>query len=132
MSSPIPIENVYYLLTYAWNRWEEGQDVDISGIESNELVDLLAHVLIAGTRRVLRRGLDRSYLDHEEVRTSLRGKVDFGVSTKRMLLPRARAYCRFDELSTDVLHNRILRTTIHRLKQTRGVAPLLRDELEVL
>lgn len=132
MASIIPIQNVYYLLTYAWNRWEEGKAVDVASVPSNELVDLLAHVLIGGTRRVVRRGLDRGYLVHEEERSALRGKIDFAVTTKRMLLERARAYCHFDELSTDVLHNRILRTTIGRLARSRVVDAGLRHELDIL
>jgi 5-methylcytosine-specific restriction enzyme subunit McrC len=132
MSSPIPIQNVYYLLCYAWNRWEEGQSVEVASVESNELVDLLAHVLIAGTRSVLRRGLDRGYVEHAEDRSALRGKIDFAVTTKRALLRSARAHCRFDDLSHDVLHNRILRTTIGNLRRTSGVDPALRDGLEVL
>jgi 5-methylcytosine-specific restriction enzyme subunit McrC len=132
MSSTIPILNVYYLLCYTWNRWEEGRAVDVSAVETNELVDLLAHALIAGTRRVVRRGLDRGYVEHAEDRSALRGKIDFAVTTKRALLRSARAHCRFDDLSHDVLHNRILRTTIGNLRRAEGLDPRLRDELEVL
>ena len=40
--------------------------------------------------------------------------------------------CAVDELSHDVLHNRILRTTLHRLALTREVDPGLRHELRML
>jgi len=116
----IPIQNLYYLLCYAWDHWQEGQTVDVEGVDSPELVDLFAKVLIGGTNHVLRRGLDRGYLDVTEDTSTLRGRVDFGASAKRMLLPQAKAQCTFDELSHDVLPNRILKSTFRLLSGTRG------------
>jgi 5-methylcytosine-specific restriction enzyme subunit McrC len=42
----IPIQNIYYLLCYAWNKLEERDIVDVKGIETTELCDLFAKVLI--------------------------------------------------------------------------------------
>ena len=63
-------------------------------------------------RPLVRRGLDRSYVDRTEEIPLLRGRIDFGESAKRQSLWRARMVCTFDELSADVLHNRILRSTL--------------------
>ena len=62
MARHIPIQNLYYLLLYAWNRVPEGQTLDVTGIPSPELPNLLAKVLADGVRNLLRRGLDRSYV----------------------------------------------------------------------
>ena len=40
--------------------------------------------------------------------------------------------CVTDELSRDVLHNRILRTTLHRLASSAEVDPSLRHNLRTL
>jgi len=125
----IPINNIYYLLCYAWKRLEEGRIVDVSGVSESELVNLFARILIGGTRHLLRRGLDRNYISKHETLSCLRGRVDFEESNKRMLLQQASAACVFDELSHDILHNQILRSTIRRLI---GIAVLdneLRAEL---
>jgi len=111
----IPINNIYYLLCYAWKRLEEGRVVDVSGVSESELVNLFARVLIGGTRHLLRRGLDRNYISKHETLSCLRGRVDFEESNKRMLLHQASAACVFDELSHNILHNQILRSTIRRL-----------------
>jgi 5-methylcytosine-specific restriction enzyme subunit McrC len=38
----IPIENIYYLLGYAWNKLEEKERVNVSIDDKTELLDLFA------------------------------------------------------------------------------------------
>ncbi|MBN2439660.1 MAG: hypothetical protein JXL20_13790 [Deltaproteobacteria bacterium] len=57
-SGKIPIQNIYYLLCYAWNRLEERDIVDVTGIDSTNLADLFAKVLIGGVGHLFKRGFD--------------------------------------------------------------------------
>jgi len=118
----IPVQNIYYLLCYAWNRLEEGAVVDVESVNSMRLVDLFAKVLAGGIHHLIRRGFDRGYLPYSEDTPTLRGKIDFTSSLKRNLLAKGHARCDFDELDYNVLHNRILKTTVSRL--------VLADELD--
>lgn len=115
MADSIPIRNVYYLLTYAWDFLPEGEGRDVSAERCPNLVNLFAAIFASGVRQLVRRGLDRTYVDHTEEIPLLRGRIDFGESTKRQSQWRARMVCTFDELSHDALHNRILRATLDRL-----------------
>ena len=56
----IPIQNIYYLLCYAWNNLEEKDLIDIKSIQSTNLADLFAKVLISGITHLLKRGIDRN------------------------------------------------------------------------
>ena len=58
----IPVQNIYYLLCYAWNKLEERDIVDVQGIETTELQDLFAKVLLGGTSRLIKMGLYRGYV----------------------------------------------------------------------
>jgi len=78
----IPIQNIYYLLCYAWDKLDEGDIVEVKGIESTELCDLFAKVLISGTSHLLKMGLDRGYLLIGEEISGIKGKIDFGSSLK--------------------------------------------------
>src|SRR5688572_7468052 len=111
----IPIQNVYFLLCYAWNKLEERDLVDVDPIGVTELVDLFARVLITGTNHLLKRGFDRNYVDHEEWTPRLRGKVAFSAVVKIGGAAAAALPCEFDEMSHDVLHNQIVKATIRRL-----------------
>ena len=44
----IPIQNIYYLLSYSWDKLEEKNIVRVSPDDYDQLHDLLAKVLING------------------------------------------------------------------------------------
>lgn len=132
MSSPIPIQNIYYLLLYAWNQLEEGEVVDVSSLESQELVDLLASVLVRGTKHLLRRGLDQHYILHKEEIAGVRGRILVSPTMRGMLLEHGRTRCEFDELSVDCLPNQILLSTARRLLRSPVLSRENRDELRGL
>ena len=56
----IPIQNIYYLLCYAWDLLEEADELAVGIEDLPRVEDLLARLLINGTRRLLRRGLIRT------------------------------------------------------------------------
>jgi 5-methylcytosine-specific restriction enzyme subunit McrC len=126
----IPIENLFYLLQYAWDALDEAETLSsITSEPESRLIDLLAAVLNRGMDHLLRRGLDRDYLAQRDAIPGIRGKLDLAATIKADLLSRVHAVCEFDQLSHDVLHNRILRATLHRLLRTRRLDPRLRDPL---
>ena len=125
----IPIQNVYYLLLYAWDALEQSDTEAIAADPETHVLDLLASVLNHGIDRVLRQGLHRAYLSRQETIPGVRGKLNVSATVKADLLRRAQAVCEFDELSHDVLHNRILKTTLHRLLRTNGLDARLREPL---
>jgi len=117
----IPVQNVYYLLCYAWEQMKAGEIAETGATGQTELVDLFAKVLINGTERVLKQGLDRGYVAHSEDTSRPRGRIDFSTSLKRALIPEGKVHCQYDTLSRDVLHNRILKSTLGYLAQAEGL-----------
>ena len=112
----IPILNVYYLLCYAWGR---AQDRDVARLSALSHLsapqDLLGKVLAGGVNHLVRRGIDRGYVERREDLAGIRGKLAISEMAKRALRARGRAACDFEELSVDILSNRILRTSLRRL-----------------
>lgn len=116
MATLIPIANLYYLLSYAWDhRLSEADLVSVDADSCPDLNNLFARVLAAATHRLLRGGLDRSYLAVEEETPRIRGRIDFSASEKNQTRTRGKLVCTFDELSPDVLHNRIVKATLRLL-----------------
>lgn len=128
----IPIENIYYLFCYAWDRFEEAQAVPLGGETSPDLPNLLAQVLLAGTRTLFRRGLDRGYQFHEEEIATVRGRIDIGASLRLRARNVRRLHCEFDELSRDVHHNRVLKASLWRLSRAPALNPKPAHELRVM
>ena len=133
MNKPrIPVKNIYYLLLYAWNRLDSGDIVRVAAEDSVELADLLARVLIAATQRLLREGLDRTYVEQLDESTVLRGRIDLSASVAKNLFASGRAAVWSDDLTPDNLHNRILKATLLRLARSEAVANTNRHELLAL
>ena len=128
----IPIENIYYLFCYAWNRFEEAQSIELGGSESPDLLNLLAKVLLRGTRVLMKRGLDREYQLTSDSLTTVRGRIDLSASLQMQSRRQKRLICEFDELSTDVLHNQILKASLKRLAQSRTIERGTKHELLAL
>lgn len=125
----IPIQNVYYLLLYAWDALEQIDTEALAAEPETRVLDLLATVLNHGVDRLLRQGLHRTYLCRRETIPGVRGKLDVSATAKADLLRRARTVCEFDELSHDILHNRIIKATLRNLLRTRGLDARLRMPL---
>jgi 5-methylcytosine-specific restriction enzyme subunit McrC len=125
----IPIENVYYLFCYAWDRFREGRAIGIGRIDSPKICDLFASVLIRGVNRLMRRGLDCGYTETQDDISGVRGRIVVGDTLRRSLLHLGRASCRFDDLSYDILHNQIIKATLSRLSDIDEVDATLRHDL---
>ena len=125
----IPIQNIYYLLCYAWNKLDEKEKVQVDIENSTQLLDLFAKVLISGSKRLLKRGIDRSYKDETLEIAGVKGKIEFGETIKRRLLYKKKTICNFDEFSANILLNQILLTTLYRLRSTKSLDKGLKDQL---
>lgn len=128
----IPIENIYYLLCYAWNKLDEKDRVAVSAEDYTELLDLLAKVLINATRILLKRGIDCNYIDVTKEFSGIKGKLEISHTLKTSLLLKQRTICSFDEFSSNILTNRILITTLHQLIRTRNLDKTLKSQIKGL
>lgn len=117
----IPIANIYYLLSYAWDRLDEQGAPLVSAEETTSLQDLFARILEVEVGRLLKRGLARTYVEHSEEIAGVRGRIDLAASVKRTTLSRAAAVCVFDELSSDTTANRIIKATLRNLARVGGL-----------
>jgi len=128
----IPIENIYYLLCYAWNMLDEKDKVSIDIDDKTELLDLFAKILINGSKVLLKRGIDRSYIEVIEELAGVKGKLEFSQTIKSGILLKQRTICKFDEFSANILSNRILVTTLFQLVRTKGLDKQLKVEIRNL
>lgn len=128
----IPIRNIYFMLSYAWNRLDQADLVDVSTESIDTLPDLLASVLSRGVQRCLKDGIDRGYKEQLEEGTFVRGRMDVGVSVKRLLLKQGRAACHVDELTSNILPNQVVKTAMWQLSRLPVLNVDLRHELALL
>ncbi|THD70423.1 MAG: hypothetical protein E7813_08330 [Bradyrhizobium sp.] len=128
----IPIRNLYYLFLYAWARFPGGAIGEAGIDESPDLPSLFAKLLVAGTRRLFRRGLDRGYKTFTDEMVGPRGRLRLDRMIKEATQLRGTAVCDFDELTHDVLHNQILKATLKNLADCMDVEKSIGHDLRSL
>lgn len=125
----IPIENIYYLLLYAWDCLEEGSDVHVSAGGGETWTDLAARLLVAWIGGQRRKGLDQGYSDTIEITPTVRGKILSIPTVRYQHLRRGRAVCSVDELSLDTPPNRTVKAVIQTLLLTPQLDQRLAKQL---
>ncbi len=125
----IPIANIYYLLCYAWGHFRADEQIPVGTDDLADVANLVARVLIRGSKGLCRRGLYRSYRAERESLQRIRGRIDFMESISSLAFKSAKVVCEFDELTTDNLQNQILKATIRRLSRKAQLEKKTRSEL---
>ena len=122
----IPIKNLYYLLSYAWNKLTPGEPVEVAGDGPTELLQLLARVFNEATRTVLKRGLDQQYRTVARDLAGVKGKLLYSTTLRKNLLHQQKTHSAFDEFSALTLPNQILSAVLHKLIRSPALDRSLR------
>lgn len=125
----VPIQNIYYLLCYAWNHLQETHYADVRTEECSKIWDLLAKVLVRSSQQLVKRGVHRNYVERYERRVRPRGKLLFTDGIRRPVVGSAAIPCQFDELDADVLPNQIIRATLRLLQRHSGLSEKIAREV---
>ncbi len=111
----IPIQNVYYMLSYAFQVLNEQGYKNIATEQFHNTAELMAAILEKGIAAQLKQGLGKEYIPQTEALSSLRGKIDMAESVKTQSMLRKQLICAYDEFSVNSNMNRIIKSTIELL-----------------
>lgn len=111
----IPIKNIYYLLSYAWNKLDVGNKIKLQEDDYSSSLNLFARVFDNILTIILKRGLDRNYTAVKDKIRTIKGRIDFNSTIKTLSHLNKNFYCDFDNFSDDILTNRIIKSTIRTL-----------------
>lgn len=111
----IPIQNVYYMLSYAFQVLNEQGYKNIATEQFQNAAELMAAILEKGIALQLKRGLGKEYILQMEALSSLRGKIDIAESIKTQSMLRKQLICTYDEFSVNSTMNRIIKSTVELL-----------------
>lgn len=111
----IPIKNIYYMLSYAFQILNEQGYKNLATEHFNNTAELMAAILTKGVKVQIKRGLGKEYIPQTESLSSLRGKIDVTESIKILTMLKKRMICTYDEFSVNGMMNRIIKSTIKLL-----------------
>lgn len=108
----IPVQNIYYMLSYAFQVLNEQGYKDIATESFDNAAELCTAILSKGIAMQLKRGLGKEYIPQTEALSSLRGKIDITESIKTQSLLRKQLICTYDDFTVNSYLNRILKSTM--------------------
>lgn len=108
----IPIRNIYYMLSYAYQslHLSEYRDMGTENFENTQ--ELYAEILSIGIPVLIRGGLHKDYISFHDTSNVIKGKMDINSSIKRNSLLGKKMSIIYDEFSEDILLNQIMKATI--------------------
>lgn len=111
----IPIQNVYYMLSYAFQVLNEQGYKNIATEKFNNTAELMAAILAKGIAVQIKRGLGKEYVSQTEPLSVLRGKIDIAESIKTQTVLKKQMICSYDEFTINGTMNRIIKSTVELL-----------------
>ena len=127
----IPIRNIYYMLSYAFQVLTEQGFKNIETEEFDNVAELCAAILAKGVSLQLKRGLGREYIENTESLSSLRGRIEISESIKTRSTMKRQLICSYDDFSENSYMNRIIKTTMKLLLHA-DIAKTRKKELRKL
>lgn len=111
----IPIQNIYYMLSYAFQVLNEQGYKNIATEQFHNTAELMAAILAKGIAIQIKRGLGKEYIPQTESLSALRGKIDITESIKTQTMLKKQMICSYDEFSVNGTMNKILKSTVELL-----------------
>jgi len=114
----IPIDRVLFLLSFALDpvRWEQ---TGFDFAEERSLVEAIIPGFITQVRRALQRGVLPGYRAEEAALLTIRGRIRFDDQIREHFGTFPPAEVRYDEFTTDIDENRLIKAAIFRLGRMR-------------
>jgi 5-methylcytosine-specific restriction enzyme subunit McrC len=117
----LPIARLLFLLGYA--RDPKGwRDEDPAFAEADNLVEALVRAFARQTERALARGLLQGYRSTEDAQPTIRGRIREADQLRRRFALPLPVEVRYDDYTTDITENQLLRTAARRLLRVPGVS----------
>lgn len=127
----IPIRNIYYMLSYAFQVLSEQGYKSIETEQFDNVAELCAAILSKGVSLQLKRGLGREYIEDTESLSAVRGRIEISESIKTRSLLKRQLICSYDDFSENSYMNRIIKTTMELLLRA-DIAKARKKELRKL
>lgn len=108
----IPIQNIYYMLSYAFQTLQAENYKDLAAENFHNTAELCAAILDNGIGIQLKHGLRRDYVSKSESLSTLQGKLNISESIKTQTMLKKQMICTYDEFSTNIQFNQIIKSTV--------------------
>src|SRR5699024_7000062 len=125
-NSSIPIRNIYYMLSYAYQTLNLSEYKQIGTEKFKDVKELYAEILSISIPVLIRGGLSKDYISVEENSNVIKGKVDINSTIQKNTLVNKKVAVVYDEFSENVLLNQIIKATLVYLSRSNKLSRKMR------
>lgn len=126
----IKVQNVYYMLSYAFQSLNETEVKNYSSEKFEFIDDLFTVILAKGIAKQVKRGLGKEYLYHTEEMASPKGRICIADTLKFRAVQKNIVSCNLDELVDNIYMNQILKSISLLLLHSQDVARMNKKQLK--
>lgn len=126
----IPIKNIYYMLSYAFQVLSEKSYERLGTEEFDNINELFAEILIISISRQIKRGLEKDYIENTDELPTIKGKIELTQSIAS--LRNKRVVCSYDNFTVDSYKNQIIKSTMQLLLKRAKLSKNRRKKLKRL
>lgn len=108
----IPIKNIYYMLSYAYQSLREQGYKSLETENFENVADLFSAILSKSIALQVKRGLNQEYIENHFLISGAKGKIDISETIKKGATLKKQLFCNYDEFSVNSYLNRIIKTTV--------------------
>lgn len=127
---PIPIQNLFYMLCYAWNVLSIKDTINVASEKLDYSYNLLGRIFSYGVGKLIRQGFYRSYIATEDELGVVRGKVLIQNTINKSSLIKKKVCCSFDEFTPNNLFNQIIKYTLNNLIKNTAIENSIKKDLK--
>lgn len=130
--SAIPVQNLYHMLAYAWERLEDLEPRDLVATPHPHAAGVLSGLLVRSVQRVVRQGLDRDYRSFGLDTRQPRGRIDVAETARRILRPTGQIHCEIDERVIDLPPHRAIKAALRTIAWTPEIDASIQEDAQML
>ena len=89
----VPIKNVLFMYSYIWDKVDSKDYTDLSAEDDFSSSNIYAELFLINIRKILRRGLYKTYITNNESLNVIKGKIDISKTINTQSLQNGKIYC---------------------------------------
>lgn len=129
---PIPVQNIYHLLSYAWDKPETAAFTNTEGgsEETEAPVNILANILLPEITALLAHGLATDFISATQTVRGIKGKLLLNATFRQNQLVPGQTVCLVAAPCLDIPPNQFIKAALLCLQQTADLAPTFAAHLK--
>lgn len=128
----IPIRNIFYMLAYSHKELKEREYSKVGIEKFHNVLEMYTSILLISVSKILKAGLIKDYISIEEDLFVIKGKLNLTKTISGNTLYNKKIVVDYDEYSTNILLNMIIKTCLLKLSRSKQVSREKRKSVKKL